>query len=547
MAKTPSTILQVIGISGLTIFICSSVQAENVLQAPNQELDITNDSINFATSDQLAESNELVGQVTSVNQLSDVQPTDWAFQALQSLVERYGAIAGYPDGTFQGNRNITRYEFAAALNTALERINELIAAGSTATVTQADLATIQQLQTEFASELATLRGKVDALEARTTTLEANQFSTTTKLVGQAIFAFNAGGFDGERILSPTGATSREQNPNATLIYRVSLDFNTSFIGTDLLKIRIDTGSGGPNDNAGGFLDPNFGSTLDFSAKPPSDGNFGIGRLYYTFSPLNNVTVSVGPNIRTTDYIDRNRYANLSFRDFSTLALTNNYILFPINGPSSGAAIDWKLGNSSFIIRALYVAADANNPTDQGIIRGTSPFISLLYPGASPTADLGDRGVFGDTYQGMVELEYAPSSRLALRVQYAGGSIFDNSFDAIGVNAEVAIAPWLGLFGRYGYSQYSDTAFGEIEPNYWMAGIAFPDLLKQGATAGIAIGQPFITSEIGNATQTNLEAFYRFPINDNIQITPVIQIVTDSANRNENGTIITGTLRTTFLF
>jgi hypothetical protein len=40
------------------------------------------------------------GQVTSVSQLSDVQPTDWAFQALQSLVERYGCIAGYPDGTF---------------------------------------------------------------------------------------------------------------------------------------------------------------------------------------------------------------------------------------------------------------------------------------------------------------------------------------------------------------------------------------------------------------------------------------------------------------
>jgi len=39
-------------------------------------------------------------QVTSVSQLSDVQPTDWAFQALQSLVERYGCVTGYPDGTF---------------------------------------------------------------------------------------------------------------------------------------------------------------------------------------------------------------------------------------------------------------------------------------------------------------------------------------------------------------------------------------------------------------------------------------------------------------
>lgn len=56
----------------------------------------------------------LEGQVTSVSQLKNVQPTDWAFQALQSLIERYGVITGYPDGTFRGNRTITRYEFAVA-------------------------------------------------------------------------------------------------------------------------------------------------------------------------------------------------------------------------------------------------------------------------------------------------------------------------------------------------------------------------------------------------------------------------------------------------
>ncbi len=66
-------------------------------------------------------------QVTSVSQSSNVQPTDWAFQALQSLVERYGCIAGYPDGTYRGNRALTRYEFAAGLNACLDKVNELIA------------------------------------------------------------------------------------------------------------------------------------------------------------------------------------------------------------------------------------------------------------------------------------------------------------------------------------------------------------------------------------------------------------------------------------
>ena len=41
-------------------------------------------------------------QVTSINQFSDVRPTDWAYQALTGLIERYGCVAGYPNGTYQG-------------------------------------------------------------------------------------------------------------------------------------------------------------------------------------------------------------------------------------------------------------------------------------------------------------------------------------------------------------------------------------------------------------------------------------------------------------
>ncbi len=125
--------------------------------------------------------------VSSVSQLSDVRPTDWAFTALQSLVERYGCIAGYPDRTFRGKQATSRYEFAAGLNACLDKINEIISAGLADKVSKEDLATLQKLQEEFAAELVTLRGRVDALDAKTAKLEAQQFSTTTKLYGQAIF------------------------------------------------------------------------------------------------------------------------------------------------------------------------------------------------------------------------------------------------------------------------------------------------------------------------------------------------------------------------
>jgi hypothetical protein len=137
---------------------------------------------------QLSET-DTMSQVTSVSQFSDVQPTDWAFQALQSLVERYGCIAGYPNGTYRGNRALTRYEFAAGLNACLNRVNELIATATTDLLTKEDLATLEHVQQEFSAELATLRDRVDGLEARSAVMQANQFSTTTKLVGGSDFRF----------------------------------------------------------------------------------------------------------------------------------------------------------------------------------------------------------------------------------------------------------------------------------------------------------------------------------------------------------------------
>jgi hypothetical protein len=96
---------------------------------------------------------------------------------------------GYPDRTYRGNRALTRYEFAAGLNACLDRVNELIAAGTADLVKKEDLAILQKLQEYFAPELVTLRGRVDGLETRTATLEKQQFSATTKLGGEVVFAW----------------------------------------------------------------------------------------------------------------------------------------------------------------------------------------------------------------------------------------------------------------------------------------------------------------------------------------------------------------------
>jgi len=182
--------------------------------------------------------------VSSVSQLSDVRPTDWAFTALQSLVERYGCIAGYPDRTFRGKQATSRYEFAAGLNACLDKINEIISAGLADKVGKEDLAILQKLQEEFASELATIRGRVDALDAKTTKLEAQQFSTTTKLYGQAIFGLQGRANNSSDIL-PRGDGIKEVKDNATNVTfgsSLQLSLVTQFDSRSILLTGISAGN-----------------------------------------------------------------------------------------------------------------------------------------------------------------------------------------------------------------------------------------------------------------------------------------------------------------
>ncbi|MCC3475080.1 MULTISPECIES: VWA domain-containing protein [unclassified Microcoleus] len=110
---------------------------------------------------------------TNVSQSADIAPSSWAFQALLSLAKRYSCPIVAPVGTTLGDRPLKRSEFAVSLNSCLVNVDRAIAAG-TPKVGPEDLAIVQRLQTEFAPELATLRGRVDALEARSGELEQNR-------------------------------------------------------------------------------------------------------------------------------------------------------------------------------------------------------------------------------------------------------------------------------------------------------------------------------------------------------------------------------------
>jgi Carbohydrate-selective porin, OprB family/S-layer homology domain len=494
-------------------------------------------------------------QVTSVSQLSDVQPTDWAYQALQSLVERYGCIAGYPNGTFRGNRAASRYEMAAALNACLDQISDRFA-------TKEDLETVKALQEEFKVELATLKGRVDALEARAATLESQQFSTTTKLQGEAVMAVQYGDrLDTRDSVSNTpSADSR-----ASVLTRVRLNFNTSFTGKDLLQTQLEVGTGGQDlfsSTDASLTDP--GNVLGQSALDPYDGGVTdyagtstevrLRRLAYSFTPKKGLTVTVGSNLFPSDFIDYNSYANNSAQDFSSGFFVNNPLIISntVDNPGgAGLGFDLKIGKSPFTVRGAYVAASPTNSTSD---------------------DQGGGGLFGDPNQGSLELEFArpfgkdQRNNFAVRLQYTHSNTFqdieaygnDNATftdesasvqqNVVGLNAEATFGR-LGIFGRVGYSIEPNIVGFDSEPDTvlsWMGGVGVKDLFIPGSLLAVAVGQPFVVSSQAGPEQTNFEGFYRVPINDNISITPTVQLITDVNNQNSDA-VIQGLVRATFSF
>jgi len=508
-----------------------------------------------------------IAQVTSVSQLSDVQPTDWAFQALQSLVERYGVIAGYPDGTYRGNRAMTRYEFAAGLNAALDRVNELIAAGTADQVRKEDLATLQRLQEEFAAELATLRGRVDSLEANVAELEANQFSTTTKLVGEVVAAVS-------------DAFGGDTDANTVFQDRARLDFQTSFFGDDILHTRLSAGNATRLDVG----EDTYQNTLTFN--PADNGNdIVVDWAAYDFK------LPIGENSRAylaaaggvhADYAPTN---NPFFEDFdggrgaiSTFASEN-----PIYRIGGGAGLGINIapfGEASGFkpsITAGYLARNAQDPSQgAGLFNGDYAALGQL------NFNFGDRIALAATYVNA----YNSSATLGVAGQtdensdifnYGGGAGVVGTLEAnnpsrllgaaVGADTVPISSNSYGLSGSFklsdsisisGFGSYTNaTLIGRGNGDIWSfgGGVAFSDLGKEGNLLGIFAGvQPTLTSldapgvrDFSNEYGLHVEGFYRYQLTDNISVTPgVIWLNRVGQTGNDEDAII-GTLRTTFNF
>ncbi|PSB55362.1 porin, partial [filamentous cyanobacterium CCP1] len=445
---------------------------------------------------QYSNNQDSLSQVTSITQLSDVRPEDWAFQALQSLVERYGCIVGYPDGTYRGQSALTRYEFAAGLNACLDRISELIAASTADLATREDLATLQRLQEEFAAELATLRGRVDNLEARVAELEANQFSTTTKLRGETIFAV-AVPFDYDEDVF--------DNSQAIGGYRVRLNFDTSFTGEDLLRARLQA----RNFQSFDSLDIN-GLGWSFGQGSPANNNIALDDLLYTF-PVGNIQFIIGANsIGDSDFVA----TTVSPFDSSGQGSLTNF----------GAPPQYSVIPGGFGAGAI-VQFSENLSLDFGYASGE----------AGTSAD--GAGLFNGDYGAIVQLSFlseAFDAALMYSNSYANDSFFleedrPNVRNVYGAQVNFKLADFVQIGGGIAYIPTRVINRGDFDVWSYQGTVAFPDLGGEGNLLGILFGAPLYARGFGDGiffsglSETRgadqipfaIEGFYRFRVTDRI--------------------------------
>ncbi|MGK7892322.1 MAG: iron uptake porin [Xenococcus sp. (in: cyanobacteria)] len=518
-------------------------------------------SENYLNDLNITENDSLgLDQVTNVNQLRDVSLTDWAYNALRSLVERYDCLVGYPNQTYSGNKIINRYEFAAGLNACLEEIERLIA--SSEALRSDDLKTINKLRQEFAVELAVVTEQVDDLETRTAFLEDVQFSPTTKLRGRAIFGLTdwfSGAGEAETVL---------QN-------EVSLRVVGSFSGKDLLEVSA---------NARNTISPNFdtpnnginvGSTNEgriFTGR--GNNNLSLGTIDYTFPLIDNSKVKSLVTV----------FANRRFTSGGTLFGSDALLWLgpgkPISNFANRSPIYSLSGRSGVLVRFKI--------SDKFRIGGTYS----ANPGSDPNEG---GGLFDSNYFAAGQMVITPSDKLFFTMTYANtfsrpgqfkfsrgkqnpnspgliGTALANRFDNAGVFFDDNISVIANVYGLKGFYQINPLfnlggfvtkidarLIGRGDADIWSYAVvlSLTDLFKEGNIGGLIVGvEPYladidarvdIDNEFKNDTSLHIEAYYRYQLNKNLAITPGVVWITAPNQDADNEDIIVGVLETVFSF
>lgn len=405
---------------------------------------------------------------------------------------------------------------------------------------------VSQLSKEFAPEITTLRGRVDNVEERTATLQSQQFSTTTKLVGEVIFAVS------NEFNQPT-------NNNTVFQGRVRLDLQNSFTGKDTLHTRIAAGNANifniKGNGVEGIQTFNFGNTTNNSVYVDWVSYFfPIGKKIQGYvAAVGGVNYDYAPTV--SSYLEA---YDGGTGPISIFAQRNPIYMI---GGGSGAGITYSF-SKNLSLSAGYLANNSGN-------------LAANIPSQKD-------GLFNSSYAVLAQLTFSPSNQFSIGLTYinayrqfaifdtgsnlasvgtnlANGGGFDfgtvpSKVNAYGTEFTYKVNPQFAINGWFSYvnANFSNLGTGDI----WTYALtfAFPDLGKKGNLGGIVVGvEPYLGNaskfafDAKNDIPLHIEGFYKHQLNNNISITPGLIWIVSPGQNSENPDAVIGTLRTTFTF
>jgi hypothetical protein len=359
--------------------------------------------------------------------------------------------------------------------------------------------------------------------------------------------------------------------NTILADRVRLNFDTSFTGEDLLRTRLQARNLVPFTRTG---------------TPGASGDTGTAMTRLGFDG------DEGNDVQLDDFFYRfpvSDLANVQI-DFARAEFNDNVFTFNPSFDSSGRGALSRFGRFNPIYRQ---ASDGTGLT-LNLLPEAPIGLSLSYltpRGNDPNSGF---GLFNGEYAALGQVILRPSESLNIGLTYAhtydtaltspitetnsisvaggtGSNYANNPFNGAATSAnhyaveasfkvspKLTLAGWAGL--TYATAEDGDVAgvtTGDSARIFnWAATLAFTDLVKEGSVLGVIFGQPpkITNNDFGEgAARTDddrsyhLEGLYRFPITDNIEITPGVVVIFNPEHNDDNDNIYVGTIRTTFRF
>jgi hypothetical protein len=474
-----------------------------------------------------------------------VQPSDWRYTALKGVAAKYGCNSNL------NNQPVSQLDFARTLNTCLVKIEPMLAQqpstspslpGTAPTrITAADLEVIKRLTQEFRAQLTEVDGRVSSADKKISQLQASQFSTTTKLKGEAIFNL-------------TGALSGSNSNNTAFGDRIRLLFETSFNGKDRLWTRLATGNqpgvaanlkNGPTGEGSQVSEAGLNNTVavDWLAY-----QFPVGSTNVYVPAFNGIHVDYAPSYSP------------NFDDFTggNGALSNFAESSPIYKIGGGAGAGTNIPISENGLKSVtvgYLSGSANSPlSGKGLFNGDSALLGQLnfkfsdkleagltyvnsyHTATSTNGTPGTNPIYGFGAGGIGLTGTGPAN-----LNFPGGT----SANSYGAEVAYKASDTLALNGFVMNTKANNGTIGKQDIWSYAAGLSLPNVDGKGSLIGLLIGAEPYVGGLGS-TPLHFEGFYKYKVSDNLSVTPGLIYLT-SPNQTSGNNALIGVVRTTFTF